>query len=252
MQRELMEKALERHGTIRAAAAALGMPKSTFADRARQWKLAAPGRRRMAGVPRRRYIGATPPLPMATLPPPSPVAPPAAPAPPGHASAPPAASAPPGHASAPMYLSEPDADAWDANHGSKRDADAWDVSAADLMPRRARDAAATEWPANRPPFEWPNVPESAYEAPRDRPRVPSDETSMFELSSSDRVHELFDLSQAPIAAHVLDDEVADEAAFAGANGAATPHEAAFTAANESTTPDEHPPAHMARDSRETF
>ncbi len=34
-----MEQALHRFGTIRAAASAIGMPKSTFADKARAWKL---------------------------------------------------------------------------------------------------------------------------------------------------------------------------------------------------------------------
>jgi transcriptional regulator with PAS, ATPase and Fis domain len=37
MLRTSMEQALKTHGTIRAAALSLGMPKSTFADRARQW-----------------------------------------------------------------------------------------------------------------------------------------------------------------------------------------------------------------------
>jgi DNA-binding NtrC family response regulator len=44
MLRASMEQALATHGTIRAAAQALGMPKSTFADKARQWEL----------IPRRR------------------------------------------------------------------------------------------------------------------------------------------------------------------------------------------------------
>ncbi|MEP6859740.1 MAG: sigma 54-interacting transcriptional regulator [Deltaproteobacteria bacterium] len=34
-----MEQALVRYGTIRAAASAIGMPKSTFADKAKAWKL---------------------------------------------------------------------------------------------------------------------------------------------------------------------------------------------------------------------
>ena len=34
-----MEQALHKHGTIRAAATAIGMPKSTFADKAKAWKL---------------------------------------------------------------------------------------------------------------------------------------------------------------------------------------------------------------------
>ncbi len=39
MMRVSMQQALQTHGTIRAAAMSLGMPKSTFADRARQWGL---------------------------------------------------------------------------------------------------------------------------------------------------------------------------------------------------------------------
>ncbi|HEY4242508.1 MAG TPA: sigma 54-interacting transcriptional regulator [Kofleriaceae bacterium] len=39
-----MEQALEHHGSLRAAADALGMPKSTFADRAHAWGLVPPGR----------------------------------------------------------------------------------------------------------------------------------------------------------------------------------------------------------------
>jgi transcriptional regulator with PAS, ATPase and Fis domain len=46
MMRGAMEQALETHGTIRAAASHLGMPKSTFADRARAWGLGGPARRR--------------------------------------------------------------------------------------------------------------------------------------------------------------------------------------------------------------
>ncbi|MDX2086870.1 MAG: sigma 54-interacting transcriptional regulator [Kofleriaceae bacterium] len=42
--RGAMEQALALHGTIRAAAAHLGMPKSTFADRARTWGLLPRGR----------------------------------------------------------------------------------------------------------------------------------------------------------------------------------------------------------------
>ena len=265
VQRELMAKALERHGTIRAAAAALGMPKSTFADRARQWSLAAPGRRRAAGLSRRRYIGATPPLPMAAAPRPA-----AAPS-----SDDPAA---PIHASESHPRSEPD-------HASEADANAWDAAAAEHgMSGHAREAARAEWPATKRAFEWPAVPESAYEAPRERhARLESsreraaaspdetsmfertaapadetrmfepmpaatDETSMFELSSSDRVQELFELSQGPIATHVLESEP-----VAGAAGAVALDEAAFTVANETTTPDEHPPTHMLqRDSREAI
>ena len=39
MLRGVMEQALQTHGTIRAAAASLGMPKSTFADKAKEWGL---------------------------------------------------------------------------------------------------------------------------------------------------------------------------------------------------------------------
>jgi transcriptional regulator with PAS, ATPase and Fis domain len=49
MMRGAMEQALVTHGTIRAAAEYLGMAKSTFADRARAWGLAAPQRRRLPG-----------------------------------------------------------------------------------------------------------------------------------------------------------------------------------------------------------
>jgi DNA-binding NtrC family response regulator len=45
--RGAMEQALQLHGTIRAAAAYLGMPKSTFADRAQAWGLLARGRVRL-------------------------------------------------------------------------------------------------------------------------------------------------------------------------------------------------------------
>ena len=34
-----MDQALRTHGTIRGAAQAIGMPKSTFADKARAWGL---------------------------------------------------------------------------------------------------------------------------------------------------------------------------------------------------------------------
>ena len=324
VQRELMTKALERHGTIRAAAAALGMPKSTFADRARQWNLAPPGRRRAVGLSRRRYIGVTPPVPMAAPPPtpaPAPLAaPPQQPQPQPPSSSPPRSSPPsssppsspsssppmvapypsvahalapmhltdadheadphyasePHYASAPMHLTESDLA---SDHASDYASDhawnssEWDAGAAEHgMPGRAREAAAAEWPAAKRPFEWPTVPESAYEAPRGRvptyerlssderadrslPPAPSsderaaaspDETSMFELSSSDRVHELLELSQAPIATHVLDGEPAT--ACAGVHD-----DAAFTGANETTTPDEHPPVHLAqRDSCEAL
>jgi transcriptional regulator with PAS, ATPase and Fis domain len=52
MLRGAMEQALQEYGSIRLAAASLGMPKSTFADRAKQWglltrpKLKPPGRKR--------------------------------------------------------------------------------------------------------------------------------------------------------------------------------------------------------------
>ena len=39
MLRGAMEQALQQYGSIRLAAASLGMPKSTFADRAKQWGL---------------------------------------------------------------------------------------------------------------------------------------------------------------------------------------------------------------------
>ena len=39
MLKTAMEQALLEHGSIRAAASSLGMPKSTFADRAREWRL---------------------------------------------------------------------------------------------------------------------------------------------------------------------------------------------------------------------
>jgi transcriptional regulator with AAA-type ATPase domain len=57
MIRTAMIEALEQHGTIRAAALALGMPKSTFADRAKQWCLFTKRKglpafvRRRAGTP---------------------------------------------------------------------------------------------------------------------------------------------------------------------------------------------------------
>jgi hypothetical protein len=53
--KEAMQAALLEHGSIRGAALALGMPKSTFADRARQWHLStarpARGRRRTVTAP---------------------------------------------------------------------------------------------------------------------------------------------------------------------------------------------------------
>ena len=47
MMRGAMEQALEHHRTIRAAAAALGMPKSTFADKAKAWGLVPRGKIRV-------------------------------------------------------------------------------------------------------------------------------------------------------------------------------------------------------------
>lgn len=41
MLRGAMAQALQRHGSIRAAATSIGMPKSTFADKARTWNLSA-------------------------------------------------------------------------------------------------------------------------------------------------------------------------------------------------------------------
>ncbi len=46
MIRGAMQQALVEHGTIRGAAIALGMPKSTFADKARDWGLVSNRRRR--------------------------------------------------------------------------------------------------------------------------------------------------------------------------------------------------------------
>ena len=47
MLRGAMEQALATHGTIRAAANHLGMPKSTFADKAKAWGLAPRRKQRM-------------------------------------------------------------------------------------------------------------------------------------------------------------------------------------------------------------
>jgi DNA-binding NtrC family response regulator len=52
MIRGAMEQALQQYGSIRLAAAALGMPKSTFADRAKQWGLLTRQKPRL--LPRRR------------------------------------------------------------------------------------------------------------------------------------------------------------------------------------------------------
>jgi transcriptional regulator with PAS, ATPase and Fis domain len=51
MIRGAMKQALQEHGTIRAAATALGMPKSTFADKARSWGLITTRRGRPRRVP---------------------------------------------------------------------------------------------------------------------------------------------------------------------------------------------------------
>jgi DNA-binding NtrC family response regulator len=52
MIRAAMVEALAHHGTIRAAALSLGIPKSTFGDRAKQWNLLTPKRvRRRVGTP---------------------------------------------------------------------------------------------------------------------------------------------------------------------------------------------------------
>jgi transcriptional regulator with PAS, ATPase and Fis domain len=52
MIRGAMEQALQQYGSIRLAAQALGMPKSTFADRARQWGLITRQKPRL--LPRRK------------------------------------------------------------------------------------------------------------------------------------------------------------------------------------------------------
>jgi DNA-binding NtrC family response regulator len=49
-----MEQALARYGTIRAAATAIGMPKSTFADKAKAWKLEV---RRKVRINRKAAVG---------------------------------------------------------------------------------------------------------------------------------------------------------------------------------------------------
>ncbi len=51
MLRGAMEQALQQFGSIRLAAQHLGMPKSTFADRAKQWKLTV---RQKPRIPRRK------------------------------------------------------------------------------------------------------------------------------------------------------------------------------------------------------
>jgi hypothetical protein len=59
-----MQAALLEHGSIRSAALALGMPKSTFSDRARQWNLQTS--RQARGLLRKRQAAATPSLPVTT------------------------------------------------------------------------------------------------------------------------------------------------------------------------------------------
>jgi hypothetical protein len=51
MMRGAMEAALQQYGSIRLAAKSLGMPKSTFADRARLWNLTT---RQKPRIPRRK------------------------------------------------------------------------------------------------------------------------------------------------------------------------------------------------------
>jgi DNA-binding NtrC family response regulator len=46
VERDLLADALERYGTLRAAAVAVGIPKSTFADRAHKLGLLVSGRAR--------------------------------------------------------------------------------------------------------------------------------------------------------------------------------------------------------------
>ena len=48
-----MKQALQTHGTIRGAAQALGMPKSTFADKARAWGLLTRMRPRLPTEPKK-------------------------------------------------------------------------------------------------------------------------------------------------------------------------------------------------------
>ncbi|HEY5945940.1 MAG TPA: hypothetical protein VIV40_10640, partial [Kofleriaceae bacterium] len=49
MLRAAMEQALQQYGSIRLAAASLGMPKSTFADRAKLWGLLKKDKPRLPG-----------------------------------------------------------------------------------------------------------------------------------------------------------------------------------------------------------
>jgi len=65
MMRGAMEQALAQYGSIRAAAAALGMPKSTFADRARQYGIVI--RKRPRAPEPRRAAGSTLPLGQAAV-----------------------------------------------------------------------------------------------------------------------------------------------------------------------------------------
>jgi DNA-binding NtrC family response regulator len=55
--RGAMEQALAAHGTIRAAASAIGMPKSTFADKAKAWGLSARRKVRIHRAIYKRGIG---------------------------------------------------------------------------------------------------------------------------------------------------------------------------------------------------
>ena len=66
MIRAAMIAALEQHGTIRAAALALGMAKSTFADKAKQWGLLTK-KRAVPGFVRRRRATPTPSLPVGAV-----------------------------------------------------------------------------------------------------------------------------------------------------------------------------------------
>ncbi|MBV8757935.1 MAG: hypothetical protein JO257_11685 [Deltaproteobacteria bacterium] len=247
VQRELMEKALARYGTIRAAAAALGMPKSTFADRARQLQLAVPGRKRIAGVARRRYIGLTPPLPTGALGPPPGV--------------PPLPSSVP---SLPSLVPSGDEMSVEPEHASEHDGDyGWDddagehelVACADEHEHAGRAGErAPSWPEPAAADAW--APEACAEEPRSA--AAADETSMFELSSSDNVLDAFGLQRLPAKAASASTACesggpANEASASGAVGAACAGDEYFVGPDASTTPDEAPPAHMVtRDSREAL
>lgn len=54
MLKSAMRQALQQHGTIRAAAQSLGMPKSTFADRAKEWGLVTSRRPKMPSFLRKK------------------------------------------------------------------------------------------------------------------------------------------------------------------------------------------------------